>query len=87
MSAVAMLTLAFVSIAVVGTALAAVHDVIAAALARVGAEAVRPEPLQPHATAGMRRLEQTALRTTPLASPVRVRARCVDGVSAAGARA
>ncbi len=87
MSAVAMLTLAFVAIAVVGTTLAAVHDVIAAAIARVGAEAVRPEPPLPHATARVRRLEQTAPRTTPLASPVRARTRCVDGVSAAGARA
>jgi hypothetical protein len=87
MSAVVLLAIAFGAIALVGTALAAVHDLIAAAVARAGAEAGRPDVRPASAAAGRPRLERLAQRAAPGPSSVRVRVRGVDAGAAPGARA
>jgi hypothetical protein len=87
MSAVALLALAFVVVAVVGTALAAVHDLIAAAIARVDDEAGRPDVRPASAVVARPRLERPAQRTAPGQVSVRVRVRGVDGAAAPGASA
>ena len=87
MSAVVLLAIAFVSIAVVGTALAAVHDLIAAACARVDAHATQADARPVGATVGRPRLERPAQRAAPTPTHARVRVRCVDGAAAPSARA
>lgn len=86
MSAVALLALAFVSIAVVGTALAAAHDLIAAAIARVDAAAAG-QVARPVTTVGRPRLERPAQRASPAPALVRVRVRSVENAATPGARA
>jgi flavin-binding protein dodecin len=87
MSAVAMLAIAFTTIVVVGTALAAVHDVIAAAIARADDEAAYAELRAPNVAASGPRLERPAQRSLPTQAPVRVRVRGVDGAAVRSARA
>jgi hypothetical protein len=87
MSAVFLLASAFVAIAVVGTALAAVHDVIAAAMARVdvGGDGAPTRP-KPTTTPAAHRVEHPPLRAARTASTVGVRLRRADGALPPGVR-
>ena len=92
MSAIAMLTIAFITIAVVGTALAAVHDVIARAIGRADAAdaqaalAAQAERRPVGSAASRPRLERAVQRTVPTPASVRVRVRGADGAAAPAAR-
>lgn len=86
MSAVVAFAIALVAITIVGTALVAVHDAIAAAIDRRG-DASATSPARPASTALVRpRTERFAPLATPGSAIVRVTVRCTDGAAPRGAR-
>ncbi len=90
MNAIALLAASFATIAVVGTLLAAAHDLIAAAVARTRAtsdanERTTPRPM--HSVVFRSVADRPSPRTSTAVAPPRVRARQRSEAIATGARA